>query len=58
MTKYFKERKKPYSGAILDHSCPNLGKNESPRTKRALPVLNIPIIYHRAKNQEKLMTHS
>ena len=58
MTKYFKKSKKPYFAAILRPSCPNLGKNEFSWKKGLCQFLNIPIIYHQAKNQKKLMIHS
>ena len=53
MTKLFKKSKKPF-GAILGPFYSNLGKNEFSWKKGALSVWNIPIIYHRAKNQKKL----
>ena len=38
---------------FLGHFCPNFGMNEFPCL-----FLNIPIIYHRAKNYKKLMSHT
>ena len=58
MTEFFKKSKKPYSRAILDPLCPNLGKNEFYWKKGLCQFLNIPIIYHRAKNFKKLIIHS
>ena len=57
MTKFFKKSKKPYFGVILDPFCPNLSKNEFSREKGLCQFLDIPIIYHHAKNQKKLMNH-
>ena len=58
MNTFFKKSKKSFLG----HSgpfCPNLGKNYLTSKKREFfcQFLNIPIIYHRAKNQKKLMNH-
>ena len=50
MTKFFK---KSYFCAILSPFCPNLGKNEFSWKKGLCQFLDIPIIYHRAKNQKK-----
>ena len=61
MTKFFKKFKKAYFGAILGPFCANLNKNKFSWKKRFCQgsiLLNIPIIYHRAKNQKKLMSHS
>ena len=55
MTKCFK---KPYFGDILGSFCPNSGKTEFFWKERLCQFLNIPIIYHRAKNQNKLISHS
>ena len=44
--------------AILSPFCLNLGKNEFSWKKGLRQFLNILIIYHSAKNQKKLMTHS
>ena len=58
MTEFFKKsKKKPILGAILGTFCPILGKNESSCKKELCQFLDIPIIYHRAKNQEKLISH-
>ena len=51
MTKFFKKSKKPYFGAILGTF--NLGQKEISRKKELCQVLNIPIIYHLSKNQNK-----
>ena len=53
MTKFFK---KSYFCAILSPFCPNLGKNEFSWKKGLCQFLDIPIIYHRAKNQKKLIS--
>ena len=58
MTKFFKKSKKPYFGVTSGNFCPNLGKNEFSWKKALWQFLNIPIIYHVAKNLEKLTTHS
>ena len=58
MNFFFKKSKKPYSGAILDPFCPNLGKYEFSWMKGLTQILNISIIYHHEKNQKKLMTRS
>ena len=57
---YFQEKlitkvfsKKPYFGAILGPICSNLGKNEFSWKI----FLDIPIIYHHAKNQKKLLCY-
>ena len=58
-TKFFKKFKKLYFGAILNPFCPNLGKNEFSWRKGLCQFLvDIPSIYHRPKNQKKLMTYS
>ena len=51
MTKFFKKSQKPYFAAIL-------GQNEYYWKKGLVQFFNTPIIYYRAKNQKKLMTHS
>ena len=43
--------------AIFSFFCQNFGENEFSRKKGLCQFLNIPIIYHRAKNQIKLMSH-
>ena len=53
MKKVFKKSKKPYFGTSLD----TLGKNEFSWEKGLCQFLDIPIIYHRAKNQKKLLSH-
>ena len=58
MTKFFRKSKKPYLGAILDLLAHIFGKNEFSWEKELCQFLNIPIMYHRAKNKKKLMGHS
>ena len=53
MTKFFKKSKKPYFGAILDSFCPGMGEKEFPWKKGLGQFLNIPIIYHGARNLKK-----
>ena len=48
MTKYFQEQKKNYYGAILGTFFLEKGLSQ---------LLNVPNIYHRAKNHEKLIAH-
>ena len=57
MSKFFKKTKRTCFGAILGPFSLNLGKNEF-SWKGLCQFLNIPIIYHRPKNQKKLVTHS
>ena len=52
----FQKIPKSYFGVILGIFCPSLGKNEFPWKKGLCQFLNIPIIYHRAEVQKKLMT--
>ena len=54
MTKFLKNPKRTYFGAILGPFYPNLGKNEFSWKKELCQFLDIPIIYHCAKNQKKL----
>ena len=61
MTKFFRNPKDPILGAfwtLLDPFGPNVGSNEFSWKKELCQILNIPIIYHRAKIQKKLITHS
>ena len=59
MTIFFsKYPKNPILGNILDPFCPNLSKNEISWNKELCQFLNITIIYHRAKNQKKLIGYS
>ena len=58
MTKFIKKSKKPYFGAILGTFCPILSKNEFSWKKGLCQLLNIPIIYHIAKNEKELINHS
>ena len=58
MKKFFKKSEKLYFGAILRTFGPNFGKNVFSRKKELCQFLNISIIYHFAKNQKKLMSHS
>ena len=53
MAKFFKKSKKPYFGTIWGPFCPTLGKNEFSWKKGLCQFLDIPIIYHRAKNQKR-----
>ena len=53
MTKFFKKLKKLCFGTILGPFCQNLSKNEFSWKKGLCQFLDIPIIYHRAKNQKK-----
>ena len=57
MTKFFKKFKKICLEAILGTFCLNSGRNEFSYTKGLSQFLDIPIIYHRAKNQKKLLSH-
>ena len=51
MTKFKKKNpKRTYFGAILGRFYPNLGKNEFSWKKAICQFLEIPIIYHCAKN--------
>ena len=56
--KIFQKIQKKTYVAILGTFCPNLGKIEFSCKKRLCQFLNITIIYHRAKNQKKLISHS
>ena len=56
--KIFQKIPKTLFWGHLDPFCPNLGKIEFFWEKGLCQFLNIPIIYHRAKNQKKLMSHS
>ena len=58
MIKFLKKSKKPYFGVILSTFCRNLSKNGFFWKKGLCQYLIIPIIYHCAKNQKKLMSHS
>ena len=58
MIKFSHKSKKSYFGVILGNFCPNLEKNEFSWKKGLWQFLNIPIIYHGAKNLKKLTTHS
>ena len=53
MTKFFKKHKKPLFGTILGPFAQILAKMSFPE-KRPSQFLNIPIIYHCAKNKKKL----
>ena len=60
MTTFFKKSKKPYFGGhvtILAFFAQIWVKMSFPG-KKLCQLLNIPIIYHYAKNQKKLMCHS
>ena len=52
---FFQKMKKNYFGGHFDLFGSNLGKGKFPWKKGLCQFLNIPIIYHRAKNQKKLM---
>ena len=55
MTKFFQKKfKKPNFGIIFGPLCPNLGKKEFFWKKGLCEFLNIPIIYHLAKNHSSL----
>ena len=49
---------KPYFRTIVGPFSPNLGKNKYSWKKGICQFFTIPVIYHCAKNQKKLMTHS
>ena len=55
-TKFFKKSQKPYFAAILGPFGPTLGKREFSCKKGFCQFLDIPTIYHRAKNQKNLIT--
>ena len=57
MKKNCKKSKKTYFGAILGPFYPNLGKNEFSWKKQLYQFLDIPIIYHCTKNQQKLLSN-
>ena len=52
-----KIQKKTYFGAIWGHFLAKSGQKRVFLGKRAVSVLDIPIIYNHAKNQKKLMSH-
>ena len=66
MTKFFKKSndkifqkiQRLYFGVIWSNFSPNLGENEFSWKKGLCQFVNIPIIYHGAKNLKKLTTHS
>ena len=53
LIKFFKKSKKTHFGVILGPFSPNLSKIEFSWKNGLCQFLNNPIIYHRAKNQEK-----
>ena len=53
MTKFLKKLKKIYFGVILDAFSQNAGKNEFSRKKGLFQFVNIPIIYHHTKKNQK-----
>ena len=57
MTKFLKKSKRTYYGAILGPFYPNLRKNEFSWKRELCQFLDFPIIYHRAKNQKKLLSN-
>ena len=60
MTKFYKKSKKPYFGAMWPfwNFLPKFGQKWIFVEKSLSQFLNIAIIYHRAKNQKKLICHS
>ena len=50
---FFKKSPKPYFWPIWGYFIPNLGKNQFSWKKWLCQFLNIPIIYHRAKNSQR-----
>ena len=60
MTKFIKKYKKLYVGAMCSFSpfLPKFRQKWIFLEKRLCQLLNIQIIYHRAKNQKKLICHS
>ena len=58
MTQFFKKYKKLHFGAILGPFCPNFDKNEFSLKKGLCQFSSIRIVYHCAKNQKNLMSHS
>ena len=56
MTKFSKKSKKPIlgHGAFLFWFCPKFGQKMNFHGKKT-QILNIPIIYHRAKNHKKII---
>ena len=57
MTKFFKKSQKNLFWGHFGHFLPKSGQKRVFLEKRALSVLDIPIIYNHAKNQKKLMSH-
>ena len=55
---FFKKSEKPCFGLISSIFFLNLGKNDFLRKKGICHFLNIPYIYHLAKNKKKLMINS
>ena len=53
-----KIKKTTYFGAILNTFCPTLGKNEFSWKKGLCQFLDIPIVYHRAKNKKNYSAFS
>ena len=58
MTKFFKKSKNPSLGPFGPFLHEFLDKNEFPWKKGICQFLAIPVIYHHAKNQKKIMCHS
>ena len=58
MTKFFKKSKKTLFWDHFGHFLAKFGEKMDFLGKKGRQFLNIPIIYHHAKNQKKLMTHS
>ena len=58
MTKFSKNPKKLMLGPFWALFCLNLGKNDFSWKKGLCQFSNIRIMYHRAKNQKKVITQS
>ena len=57
MTKFYKKSKKSLFGSHFGHFYPNLGKNKLSWKRELCQFLEIPIKYHHAKNQKKLLSN-
>ena len=57
MAKFFIKSKKSCFGVILGPFCPTSVKNKFSWTNGLCQFLDIPIIYQRAYNHEKLLSH-
>ena len=58
MTIFFQKVQKTLFWGHVGPFLPKSGKKWIFLENKSLLILDIPIIYHRAKNQKKLMTHS